>query len=371
MNSTIYMVAFSQISGVGPIKLRQIKDHFGDMALAWRAPPEEFVAAGLDERTIQEIAARRQQISPEREMEKLEERSIQVLTWEHSSYPARLKEIYSAPAVLYLKGNLLPEDEWAIAVVGTRRATVYGREVTEQLAGALGRNGITVVSGLAKGIDTCAHQSSLQEGGRTIAVLGSSLDSVYPLENTKLAASIASRGAIISEYPLGTKPAPTNFPWRNRIISGLSLGVLVVEAGEDSGANITIRYALEQNREIFAVPGGIFWPKSRGTNNWIKQGAKLVMDVGDILEELNLQMIPQQREAREVLPVDTVEASLLSRLSRDPTHIDDLRAACGLPISTVSSTLAVMELKGMIRQVGTMNYVLAREGTAEYHVRVD
>ncbi|MDP2659913.1 MAG: DNA-processing protein DprA, partial [Dehalococcoidia bacterium] len=203
------------------------------------------------------------------------------------------------------------------------------------------------------------------------AVLGSGLDNVYPAENARLAASIAERGVLVSEYPLGTKPAATNFPWRNRIISGLSLGVLVVEAGEDSGANITVKYALEQDREVFAVPGGIFWPKSRGANKWIRQGAKLVMDVGDMLEELNLQMIPLQREARVMLPADEVEASLLGRLSRDPTHIDELRSACGLPIATVSSTLAMMELKGMVRQVGAMNYVLAREGAGEYQVRVE
>ena len=371
MSDLRYLVALSQIAGVGPVKLRLIRDRFGDMEWAWRAGAADFTAAGLDEKTVQEIVARRPRISPDREMERLEEAGIQVLTWEHNSYPSRLKEIYSAPAVLYLKGNVLPEDEWAVAVVGTRRATVYGREATEQLAGALGRNRITVVSGLAKGIDTTAHQAALREDGRTIAVLGSSLDCIYPAENGRLAASIIERGALISEYPLGTKPTPTNFPWRNRIISGLSLGVLVVEAGEDSGANITVKYALEQNREVFAVPGGIFWPKSRGANKWIREGAKLVMDVGDILEELNLQMIPQQREARAVLPADKVEASLLACLSRDPTHIDELGAASGLPISTVSSTLAMMELKGMIRQVGAMNYVLARESPAEYSVVIE
>lgn len=371
MSNVVYMIAFSHISGIGPVKLRLIREHFGDMEWAWRAGPQDLIAAGLDEKTVQEIVARRPHIFPEREMEILEERGIQVITWEQPSYPPRLKEIYSAPAVLYLKGNLLPEDEWAVAVVGTRRATVYGREAAEQLAGALGRNRVTVVSGLAKGIDTAAHQAAIRDGGRTIAVLGSSMDSIYPPENTKLAASIVEHGALLSEYPLGTKPAPVNFPWRNRIISGLSLGVLVVEAGEDSGANITAKYALEQNREVFAVPGGIFWPKSRGTNNWIKQGAKLVMEVGDILEELNLQMIPQQKEAREILPGDAVEASLLAGLSKDPTHIDELRAASGLPISTVSSALAMMELKGMVRQVGTMNYVLAREGPAEYQVRLE
>ncbi|MDP2661805.1 MAG: DNA-processing protein DprA, partial [Dehalococcoidia bacterium] len=311
MNNTPFAVAFSLISGVGPVKLRLIQERFGDLSWAWRAGAADFAAAGLDDRTVQEIVARRPAISPEREMERLDEKGIDAVTWDHPSYPLRLKEIYGAPAVLYVKGAFLPEDEWAIAVVGTRRATVYGREATDHLAAGLARSKVTVVSGLARGIDTVAHQVALREGGRTIAVLGSGLDNVYPAENARLAASIAERGVLVSEYPLGTKPAATNFPWRNRIISGLSLGVLVVEAGEDSGANITVKYALEQDREVFAVPGGIFWPKSRGAYKWIRQGAKLVMDVGDMLEELNLQMIPLQREARVMLPADEVEASLL------------------------------------------------------------
>ncbi len=371
MSNTPYIVAFSLVSGIGPVKLRLIQEHFGDMSLAWRAGHADLIAAGLDHRTAQELITRRPAISPEREMDRLRDRGIGVVTWEHSSYPSRLKEIYGAPAVLYMKGSFLPEDEWAVAVVGTRRATVYGKECTDHLVTGLSRNNITVVSGLAKGIDTVAHQVALREGGRTVAVLGSSLDNIYPAENVRLAASVVENGVLVSEYPLGTKPAATNFPWRNRIISGLSLGVLVVEADERSGARITVDYALEQDREVFAVPGGIFWPRSRGTNKWIKQGAKLVMDVADILEELNLQMIPQQKEARVMLPADDVEASLLSRLSRDPIHIDELRSASGLPIATVSSSLAMMELKGMVRQVGTMNYVLARESSGEYKVEVE
>lgn len=371
MSNTCYVVAFSLISGVGPVKLRMIQEYFGDMGLAWRARPEQLLAAGVDDKTVQEIVARRSRISPEREMDRVAEQGVDVVTWEQPGYPLRLKEIYGAPGVLYVKGTLSPDDEWAVAVVGTRRATVYGREATEHLAGALARNKVTVISGLAKGIDTAAHQVALREGGRTVAVLGSGLDVIYPPENARLASAIIEKGALVSEYPLGTRPAPTNFPWRNRIISGMSLGVLMVEGGQESGASITVKYALEQNREVFAVPGGVFWPKSRGPNLWIKQGAKLVMDVGDILEELNLQMVPQHREARVALPADNLEASILARLSRDPVHIDELGAVCGLPIATVSSTLAMMELKGMVRQVGAMNYVVARESTEEYKVGVE
>jgi DNA processing protein len=366
-----YWVGFSLINGVGAAIMRRIQEYFGDMAWAWHASAEELAAAGLEARLVQEIQARRGQIPLDQEMERLEELGIGVLTWDHPAYPPRLKEIAYPPFVLYVRGDLLPQDEWAVAVVGTRRATAYGREAALHLAGDLARSGITIVSGLAKGIDSISHRAALEAGGRTIAVLGNGLDMVYPRENERLAGEILGQGALLSEYPLGTKPVPTNFPWRNRIISGLSLGVLVVEAGLGSGANLTVKYALEQDREVFAVPGSIFWPRSQGTNKWIREGAKLVMAVEDILEELNLQMIPQQQEARELLPGDEVEAALLAHLSADPVHIDALGASAGLPISLVSSTLTMMELKGMVRQVGAMNYVRARETQEQYRVRLD
>jgi len=219
---------------------------------------------------------------------------------------------------------------------------------------------VTVVSGLARGIDSAAHHAAVQAGGRTIAVLGSGVDVIYPAENTKLAEAITRQGALISEYPLGTKPDAGNFPPRNRIISGLSLGVVVVEAGEASGANWTVRFALEQNREVFAVPGSIFAPMSRGTNKLIQEGAKLVTNYQDVLSELNLQMVGQQMEMKELLPADEVEAALLKHLSGEPTHIDEVRMAIGLPIARVSAALTMMELKGMVRQVGGASYVLAR-----------
>ncbi|MBI2848653.1 MAG: DNA-protecting protein DprA [Chloroflexi bacterium] len=371
MTEAKYWVGFNRVSGIGSAKLRRLQEFFGGLERAWGATTTELSQAGLDARTIESLTATRARLSLDAEWERLYRHGVSVVTWDDTSYPQRLKEIGSPPPVLYIKGSLKSEDEWAIAVVGTRRATVYGREAAEELVGALARHKITIVSGLAKGIDTLAHRAALEAGGRTVAVTGCGLDITYPADNARLAQSIGEQGALLSEYPLGTKPSAPNFPWRNRIISGMSLGVLVVEAGEDSGAHITVQYALEQNREVFAVPGGIFWPKSKGTNRWIKEGAKLVMGVEDILEELNLQMIPQNLAMKEVLPVTEAEAVLLKHLSHDPLHIDDLGSTVGIPISTVSSTLTMLELKGMVRQVGGMSYVLAREGRGDYRVMVE
>ncbi|MEE9198372.1 MAG: DNA-processing protein DprA, partial [Dehalococcoidia bacterium] len=204
--------------------------------------------------------------------------------------------------------------------------------------------------------------------GRTIGVQACGLDMVYPAEHLKLAHDIIESGALVSDYPLGTQPKSDHFPRRNRIMSGLALGTLVVEAGQSSGALITASYALEQNREVFAVPGSVLSPRSKGTNRLISEGAKLVAQVEDVLEELNLTMVPQQLEMKELVPDTDLEAALLKHLSREPTHIDEVRRRAGLPIDTVSSTLAMMELKGMVKQVGAMNYVLSREARASYQV---
>jgi DNA processing protein len=232
----------------------------------------------------------------------------------------------------------------------------------------LARNGLTIVSGLARGIDSEAHRAALDSGGRTLAVLGSGVDVIYPPEGRKLARSVIERGALVSEYALGTRPEAGNFPPRNRIISGLSLGVVIVEAGERSGALITADFALDQGREVFAVPGNIFRKKSKGTNNLIQQGAKAVLSVEDVLEELNLTMVSQQAEVRAIVPENETEAALLEYITADPVHVDEVGQKSGLPIAQVSSALALMELKGMVRQVGGMNYVLAREGRVEYVV---
>jgi DNA processing protein len=361
-----YWVGFSKMPGIGRVKTSQLLEYFTTMEHAWKASAGELKRAGLDSKTVDTIVNLRPRIAPDEEMDSLKQYNVKVLTCDSTAYPQRLKEIYDYPPVLYVRGTLLPEDECCLAVVGTRRATVYGRQVAEELVTDLARNGITIVSGLAKGIDSIAHRAALEASARTIAVFGCGLDIVYPAENAKLAREIMEHGALISEYPLGTKPKADNFPRRNRIMSGLSLGVLVIEAGESSGALITANQALEQNREVFAVPGSILSPASRGTNHLIQEGAKLVRNYVDILEELNLAMMAQQLEMKELLPVDETESLLLKQLSREPTHIDDICRHSGLATALVSSALTMMELKGMVKQVGGMNYVLVREMKEEY-----
>jgi len=359
MSDLKYWVAFNRIQGIGRAKFSLLEGCFGDLEHAWKASAAELKAAGLDSKSIEAIVVSRPDISPDAEMEMLERNHIKAFTWNDPAFPARLKEIYDVPPVLYVRGSITPEDEWTIAVVGTRRATIYGREVTERLVTELVRNHITVVSGLARGIDSIAHRTALESGGRTIAVFACGLDEVYPPENVKLAQSIIEQGALVSEHPPGTRPKKEHFPLRNRIMSGLSLGVLVIEGDVDSGAMITANRALEQNREVFAVPGSILSPTSRGTNRLIKEGAKLVNDVQDILEELNLTMIPRQLEMREIVPENETESLVMKYLSHEPTHIDEVCRSSSLPIATVSSTLAMMELKGIVRQTGGMNYILA------------
>jgi len=366
-----YWVGFSLIPGIGRVRFGQLENYFGNLEEAWKATPPDLKQAGLDRNSINAITSWRPKISLEAEMEKLNRYGVKVLTCHDQDYPSPLKEIYDYPPVLYIRGSLMPEKEWYLAVVGTRRATVYGRQVTEEIVADLVHGNITIVSGLAKGIDSIAHRSALEAGGRSIAVFASGLDIVYPAENANLARSIIEHGALVSEYPIGTKPKPDNFPRRNRIMSGLSLGVLVIEADETSGAMITARMAVEQNREVFAIPGSILSPASRGANHLIQEGAKLVRDYTNILEELNLMTAAHQMELKEVIPSSDDESLLLKQLTAEPTHIDEVCRSSGLPMPTVSSTLAMMELKGLVKQIGAMNYVLAREVRGEYRVKVD
>jgi len=366
-----YWIGFSIIPGIGRVKFSQLENYFGNLEGAWKATPSDLKHAGLDTGSINAVTSWRPRISLEAEMEKLDRYSVKALTWHDPDYPARLREIYDYPPILYVRGSLLLADEWYLAVVGTRRISAYGRQVTEEIVADLARNKITIVSGLAKGIDTLAHRSALDAGGRSIAVFACGLDTVYPSENAALARSIIQQGALISEYPLGTRPRADYFPRRNRIMSGLSLGVLVIEAGDTSGALITAHLALEQNREVFAIPGNILSPASRGTNRLIQEGAKLVSGYTDILEELNLTAVAHQMEMKEIIPASDTESTLLKQLGAEPIHIDELCRSSGLHVSTLSSTLAMMELKGLVKQMGAMTYILAREVREAYKVRVD
>ncbi|MBI2955456.1 MAG: DNA-protecting protein DprA [Chloroflexi bacterium] len=366
MDTARYWVGFTLVPGIGPVRLRRLLDHFGDIERAWRADPHHYARAGLDAKLAEALVAARGRVDLDEQMRRIARHGVDILTWDDSRYPERLKHIYASPSVLYLKGEILPQDDWSIAVIGTRRASIYGKQVTEQLVAGLVANHITILSGLARGIDSYAHQACLDAGGRTIAVLGSGLDVIYPPENARLARRIIDNGALLSEYPLGTKPDANNFPQRNRIVSGMSLGTLVVEGDTGSGAMLTAGFALDQGREVFAVPGSIFHHTSKGTNKLIQRGAaKLVVTAQDILEELNLTMAPQQMEMRELLPENPAEAAVLRALSVEPVHIDEICRASGLAISEVSASLAMMELKGMVKHLGGMNYVLGQARRAK------
>ena len=367
MDDLKYWVAFNRIHLMGTVRLRLLERYFSTMEEAWSASKAELRGAGIDEKTAAAILSRRVNISPDDEMECLGKSGVIPLNWHHPIYPTRLKEIPDPPPVLYLKGTIQPEDERSVAIVGTRKATAYGREAAIALTSDLARNGVTIVSGLARGIDSIAHRTALDLGRRTIAVLANGLDIIYPRENTRLTQEITERGALISEYPLGMRPDARNFPRRNRLMSGITLGTLVVEAGETSGALWTVSHALEQDREVFCVPGSIFSSASWSTNRLIQEGAKLVIDYKDVLEELNLTGVTHQMEMRIPTPApEGEETRLLGYLSQEPIHIDEIRRNSRLPINVVSSTLTVMELKGLVKQVGGMHYIRAREVAAQY-----
>lgn len=363
-----YWIGFSRVSGIGAARLKRLMAYFKDIEEAYYAPESALREAGLGPRTIQALVETRSTIDLDRELARVEAAGFLTLTWQDEGYPARLLEIDTPPPVLYVWGELLEQDKYAVAIVGTRRATAYGRAVTERVASTLAQEGITIVSGLARGIDGIAHRAALQAGGRTLAVLGSGLDRIYPPEHRKLAKSTTKRGAVLTDYPLGTAPEAKNFPPRNRLISGLSLAVIVVEAGASSGALITADFGLDQSREVFAVPGDLYKPTSEGTNNLIRMGAHPLITTEDVLEVLNLELVARQEDVSAEMPEDESERKVYQALGEEPLHVDELRSKCGMPVEQITASLAMLELKGRARQVGGMHYVRARESRAGYRV---
>jgi DNA processing protein len=375
MDEIKYWAALNRVPQLGTVRFRRLEAYFPDLEQAWNAGLSQLNEAGLESRPAREIVAARARISPDEEIDRLERAGVKVINWRHPDYPARLKEISDPPPVLYYKGQLLPSDERSVAVVGTRNPTSYGREAAAGLAGDLAQCGIAIASGMALGIDGVAHRAALERGGRTIALLAAGLDIVYPKEHIRLFQQIQENGAVVSELPLGVRPDSRSFPRRNRLISGISLGTLVVEAGEVSGARWTVRHALDQNREVFCVPGSIYSPASRLTNRLIQEGAKLVCHLDDILEELNLSVVTHQIEMRleqdlnSNAPADAPddeESNLLNFLEHEPLHIDDIRRRAGIPITQVSGILTMLELKGLVKPVGCMHYVRMREASPIY-----
>ncbi|MCI0439337.1 MAG: DNA-processing protein DprA, partial [Chloroflexi bacterium] len=249
-----YWIAFNRVPRIGRARFMLLEQRFGSMRDAWLAAASELTSAGLDARAVQMVVSRRQTIDPDAELGALSSSGARALTWHDDEYPPRLKEIYDLPPVLYVRGSLLPGDERSVSVVGTRKPSAYGREAAYRLSYDIARSGVTIVSGLARGVDAIAHRAALDAGQRTIAVMGSGVDVIYPREHTSLAEQILQNGALVSEHPLGTRPDAQHFPRRNRIMSGMTLGTVVIEASEQSGALLTANHALEQNREVFAVP---------------------------------------------------------------------------------------------------------------------
>lgn len=363
-----YWVGFNLVKGIGSARMRLILDAFGDARSAWEASPELLQSAGITPKVLDTLLKVRASVSLDLVWERIQAQGINVLTWDDAEYPARLTEVPQPPPVLYLRGELAPADDFSVAVVGTRRVTPYGKQVAEEIAAHLARSGVTVVSGLARGVDALAHRAAIQAGGRTLAVLGCGVDRIYPPENRQLAEQICQHGAMLSDYAPGTAPDAANFPPRNRIISGLSRAIVVVEAGQSSGALITAAFAAEQGREVFAVPGNIYAPQSIGANLLIEQGARPYLSCAKLLDILNLTQAVEQGIARVALPSDAVEAQLYAALSNEPLHVDEIRQQTELPIEQVSAALVMMELKGLVRQVGGMQYIAVREAGQHYDI---
>lgn len=356
-----YFNAWNQMPEIGSVRLRKLLNFFPNLAAAWSAAASELLGAGLEPAVVEKVLEARRQIDPEAEFLKLQKHDVSLLTFTDANYPKLLREIGNPPIVLYILGQLTAADNLALAVVGSRKCSSYGQQVTHDLVRDLARAGITVVSGLALGIDALAHRAALQYSGRTIAVLACGVDAIYPVSNRAIAQKILeNQGAIISELPLGTPPLKHHFPVRNRIISGLALGTVVVEAGVDSGALITAHHALEQNREVFAVPGSIYNPASGGPNNLLKLGAKVVTGAADILEELNLEDLQSQIATSEIVADNPEEQQILACLTRNPLHFDQIAKLASLPASTVAATLMIMEMKGKVRNLGANQYVRSR-----------
>lgn len=356
-----FLIALSHFPKFGARSLTKILRYFSDPEAAFKAPLSELCKAGIREKIASEFIESRKSLKPDDLSYSLLEEGIRTAGTDDKEYPTLLKEIYDPPPLLYYKGTLDVAGEISLAIVGTRRYSSYGQRVAEKIASDLAQNGFTLVSGLALGIDTLVHSAAVRLNLRTIAVLGTGVDakSVYPSANRPLAERISGTGgALISEFPPGTEPQRHHFPQRNRIISGLSIGTLVIEAGEKSGALITARYGLEQNREIFAIPGSIFSPVSVGPNNLIKQGAKCVMDTRDILDALDFKAISAYIDNKKIIPETKEEKTVLALLDQEPKHINEIIRESRLTTSQVSGTLVVMEIKGMVRDVGGRNYVL-------------
>lgn len=350
MSHLLYLMGLSRISCLGPRRIASLIEKFSSTERAWKASREELSGVkGLGPKMVEEICRERNNIDLSLIWQETVDKDIRVIPWDDYKYPLPLKNIHSPPVLLYVKGQVDFNGLQGIGMVGTRKSTPYGKRITRTLAYSLATCGFTVISGMARGIDTIAHHAALEAGGRTLAVLGSGVDVVYPRENYSLAQEIIRKGALISEFPPGARPSAQNFPRRNRIISGLSEGLIVVEAAERSGALITADFALEQGKEVFAVPGNVDSPYSKGCHKLIKEGAVLVQDPLDVLLELGYNGT-KTRRIGESRSFTLEEVDLLKVVTEQPIHIDEILKLCSLPPSRLNSLLTTLEVKGAIKQ---------------------
>lgn len=356
-NEAAFWLAVSRVPHIGPVRIERLLARFGTLEAAWAASAHDLRAV-LDARALSALLDARSRADPPRDLAAIRERGIVVYCPADPGYPRLLAEISGRPPILYCRGQLLPEDEVAVGIVGTRRATSYGRQSAQEISGALAAARVTVVSGLARGVDAAAHRAALGAGGRTIAVLGSGVDVIYPGEHRQLAEQIQASGAIVSELPPDAKPDAQNFPARNRIISGMSLGVAVIEAPMRSGALITATFAADQGREVFVVPGSVFAASSEGSNALLRDGARIIRNGEDILEDLQLGIANGARPTQAALPLalDQDELAIYEQLGAEPQHIDELAAATNLSAMKLNALLMTMELKSLVRNHGMQYY---------------
>ena len=363
MDELVDLVSLNMTIGVGAVVFRKLRSHFGSARAILEADVRQLSRVdGVTEAVAQSIVQNRDR--GHEELELADKRGVKVISHDSPEYPKGLQSIYDPPLILYLRGDILEIDTLAIAIVGARRCTNYGTKQAQRFGAGLAQMGFTVTSGLAQGIDTAGHNGTLDAGGRTIAVLGNGLSHIYPKRNEKLAERIAESGAVISEFPLETRVDARHFPQRNRIISGLALGVLVVEANQRSGTLITANWALEQGREVFALPGRVDSPTSFGTHDLIKKGAKLVTCPADVVEELGPlaeEIVPKGQEEpvsdpRE-LTLNSREKQVFSVLTHEPKHIDEIVRETELPVSAVMSTLTILEIKRLAKQLSGKSFI--------------
>lgn len=360
MHALEHWIALSLVPDIGPVSFRTLLSVFGEPSRVFSASLKELSALeGIGRKRAENIRSFSAWKTVAQHIKRLDKLNAGVVTHTSPEYPDLLKQVDHAPPLLYTKGAFSSDDRFAIAVVGSRKATHYGKIAAERLSAELADAGFTVVSGMARGIDTISHRSALKSGGRTIAVLGSGIDRPYPPENGDLMELIAESGCVVSEFPLGTEPNREHFPARNRTISGLSLGVLVVEATRESGSLITVHHAVEQNREVFAVPGNITSSNSAGTNELIKSGAKLVTTVDDIVSELSALLKGFiKATAKTKITLTDEEQIVCDILTPDPKHVDTISRELSLPSPRVLALLLALELKGVVRQAEGMRYYL-------------